>query len=67
MIFEVPAFAGRSYLSFRHLDRPNRDITIKLGFKTLNNDGILLYNGQRDTGHGDFISIIVREQHVEFR
>ena len=67
MTFEVPAFAGRSYLSFRHLDRHNRDITIKLRFKTLNNDGVLLYNGQRDSGHGDFINIVVREGHVEFR
>jgi hypothetical protein len=30
-------------------------------------DGILLYNAQNDNGIGDFIGIMLRDGHVEFR
>jgi Laminin G domain. len=30
-------------------------------------DGIILYSGQSDDGLGDFISLAIREKHMEFR
>lgn len=30
-------------------------------------DGILLYSSETEEGHGDFISLAIREKHLEFR
>ncbi len=63
----MPSFAGRSYLELSRVHHVNKELTIELEFRTLNNDGLLLYAGQNENGQGDFMSLSVKEGHVEFR
>ncbi|XP_076372901.1 agrin-like [Tachypleus tridentatus] len=64
---EVPAFSGRSWMELRRLEAYVR-MSVMLEFLTLANDGILFYNGQSSGGgHGDFVSLAVRNGFVEFR
>ena len=42
-------------------------ITMDIEFRTLNNDGILLYSAQSLEGRGDFISLAIKDGYVEFR
>ena len=65
--FVVPSFAGKSYLEFKKLHHANRELSIEVEFKTLNNDGILLYSGQSADGQGDFICLAIVNGHVQFR
>lgn len=65
--FTVPSFAGKSYLEFRKLHHANRELSIEMEFKTLNNDGILLYSAQQANGQGDYITLSVKDGHVQFR
>ena len=64
--FIVPSFAGKSYIEFAQIEA-NPEVVIELEFRTLNNDGMLLYMGQQESGEGDFLSLTVKEGHVEFR
>ncbi|XP_076328006.1 agrin-like isoform X3 [Tachypleus tridentatus] len=67
---EVPAFSGRSWIELQRLEAYVR-MNVKLEFLTLANDGILLYNGQSNggnqQGHGDFVSLAVKDGYVIFR
>ncbi len=65
--FVVPSFGGKSYLEFRKLHHSNREVSIKMSFKALNKDGIILYNGQSIDGQGDFLSLAIKDGRVQFK
>lgn len=47
---------------------PARRLKIALKIKPSDvNDGVLLYCSETDEGHGDFISLAIRDRHLEFR
>ncbi|GAB6019276.1 hypothetical protein CHUAL_000876 [Chamberlinius hualienensis] len=64
--YDVPAFSGKSYLEMKRL-RAYSQVAIEIEFKTFSNDGIILYNGQKPDGKGDFISLSIKNGFVEFR
>jgi hypothetical protein len=45
-----------------------REILIEMNFKTRTSNGILLYTGQQNVDKiGDFMSLAIRDGHLEFR
>ena len=63
----IAAFKGNSYLAYKRLPSSSRAVTIEMQFKSWNNDGLLMYNGQMTDGAGDFISVGITDGFVEFR
>ncbi|XP_069117853.1 agrin-like isoform X2 [Argopecten irradians] len=63
----VPSFTGMSYMSVTEINKANDDLTIEMSFRSLNTDGLLLFSSQFANGTGDFISITLVDQYVEFR
>ncbi|OQV20149.1 Agrin [Hypsibius exemplaris] len=62
----VPSFGGKSYFELRPISGYTQ-MTIELEFKSHVLDGILLYNGQKPDGSGDFVSLSLNNGFVEFR
>ena len=65
--FQVPAFNGSSYLRYPGLGGSALswlDIVIVLKPDALN--GVILYNGHRADGVGDFIALYTSDGHLEF-
>ncbi|XP_012920570.1 agrin isoform X1 [Heterocephalus glaber] len=64
-------FSGFSYLELRGLHTFERDLgekmALELVFFTRGPSGLLLYNGQKTDGRGDFVSLALRDWHLEFR
>ena len=67
--FTVPSFNGSSYLQFPGLEDLSSGLylEIQIVFKPRSMDGVILYNGQRMDGGGDFVSINLVDGFVEFR
>lgn len=63
---QVPHFNGKAYLELRRL-QAYQGLSLEIEFKAYSSDGLLLYNGQTMTGAGDFLSLALRDGHVEFR
>lgn len=62
----MPHFNGKAYLELRRL-QAYQGLSLEIEFKAYSSDGLLLYNGQTMTGAGDFMSLALRDGHVEFR
>lgn len=69
--FTVPSFNGSSYLQLPSLGKGFVDaplyLDIEIVFKPRSSDGLILYNGERMDGSGDFLSINLIDGFVEFR
>ncbi|KAK6177684.1 hypothetical protein SNE40_015737 [Patella caerulea] len=65
--FNIPSFSGKSFLKVAKIDGASKDLSIEIVFHTLNRDGILLFNAQNPDGTGDFVSLSIKDGHVEFR
>ncbi|KAJ8320450.1 hypothetical protein KUTeg_002037 [Tegillarca granosa] len=65
--YMIPSFSGKSYLALAEVLKPDNDITIEIGFQTYSHDGILFYSSQYRNGSGDFMSITLKNGHLEFR
>jgi hypothetical protein len=64
----VPSFRGTdSYLAFPTLLNTYLELNIEVHFKPEMNDGLILYNGQKPGGSGDFFSFGIRDGIPEFR
>nr|QBP17600.1 heparan sulfate proteoglycan [Recilia dorsalis] len=62
-----PAFAGNSYLAYPTPKTLNK-IKISLKFNPSDySNGLLLYCSENDDGTGDFISLSIRDRHLEFK
>uniref|UniRef100_A0A8C6RCQ4 Agrin n=1 Tax=Nannospalax galili TaxID=1026970 RepID=A0A8C6RCQ4_NANGA len=64
-------FSGFSYLELKGLHTFDRDLGSKMAlemvFLAREPNGLLLYNGQKTDGKGDFVSLALHNQHLEFR
>ncbi|KAM5266998.1 agrin isoform 8-T8 [Hipposideros larvatus] len=64
-------FNGFSYLELRGLHTFERDLGEKMELEVVflarGPSGLLLYNGQKTDGRGDFVSLALRDHHLEFR
>ncbi|XP_035316710.1 agrin isoform X2 [Cricetulus griseus] len=64
-------FSGFSYLELKGLHTFERDLGEKMAlemvFLARGASGLLLYNGQKTDGKGDFVSLALHNQHLEFR
>ncbi|KAK9869716.1 hypothetical protein WA026_003454 [Henosepilachna vigintioctopunctata] len=63
---EEPAFQNDAYIAYNVPKQ--RRLKYSLKFKpNSTSDGILLYCAETEEGHGDFASLSLKDQHVEFR
>ncbi|GAB1289362.1 Agrin [Apodemus speciosus] len=64
-------FNGFSYLELKGLHTFERDLGEKMAlemvFLARGPSGLLLYNGQKTDGKGDFVSLALHNRHLEFR
>lgn len=62
-----PAFSNGAYIAYPPLKTSSRRFKVALKIKANNgSDGVLLYSGETDEGYGDFVSLAVRNRHLEF-
>ncbi|XP_047106165.1 agrin-like [Schistocerca piceifrons] len=66
LVYQVPSFDGQAYIEMKRLKAHNK-LNIEIEFITYANDGLLLYNQQKEDGTGDFVSLAIVQGHVEFR
>ncbi|XP_049782384.1 agrin-like [Schistocerca cancellata] len=66
LVYRIPAFDGESYIQLECLKAYNK-LNIEMEFISYANDGLLLYNQQKEDGIGDFVSLAIIEGYVEFR
>ncbi|KAF5920300.1 hypothetical protein HPG69_007606 [Diceros bicornis minor] len=64
-------FHGFSYLELKGLHTFDRDLGEKMALEVVflarGPSGLLLYNGQKTDGKGDFVSLALHDHHLEFR
>ncbi|XP_032969713.1 agrin isoform X4 [Rhinolophus ferrumequinum] len=64
-------FHGFSYLELKGLHTFERDLGEKMELEVVflarGPSGLLLYNGQKTDGRGDFVSLALRDHYLEFR
>ncbi|KAK9497576.1 hypothetical protein O3M35_004275 [Rhynocoris fuscipes] len=64
---QVPAFNGSSYLRYIGLGSSSLSwLDLYLVFKPEDQSGIIIYNGHRADGMGDFIALYISDGHLEF-
>ncbi|CAL4124571.1 unnamed protein product, partial [Meganyctiphanes norvegica] len=67
IIIYEPAFGSESYIAYP-TPRALRRFSLDLDFKPENlNDGVLMYCAQKESGEGDFTSLALRNQKLEFK
>ena len=59
-------FNGDAFLEMDTL-KAHSKVKIKLEIITFSMDGIILYNGQTNTGEGDYIALIIKNSFIELR
>eukprot|EP00061_Rhincodon_typus_P011356 g36305.t1 len=64
---QYPKFYGYSYLTFEPLRNSYQKFQITIEFKADVDDGLLLYCGERENGHGDFLSLAIIRRRLQFR
>ena len=62
--YEVPSFDGQSYVRMSRLKAYHR-FNIEVEFKTYADNGIILYNQQKNDGTGDFVSLAIVDGSVD--
>lgn len=64
---KVPKFGGSSYIRYPGLGEAALIwLEIELVFRPTSKEGLLLYNGNRNDGQGDFMAIFLNQGFVEF-
>ncbi|KAL0132239.1 hypothetical protein PUN28_000198 [Cardiocondyla obscurior] len=64
--YEIPSFDGKSYVRMNRLKAYHK-FSIEVEFKTYADNGIILYNQQKNDGTGDFVSLAIVDGYVQFR
>ncbi|KYO29024.1 pikachurin [Alligator mississippiensis] len=67
IIIQYPQFSGYSYITFEPLKNSYQTFQITLEFRAEAEDGLLLYCGENEHGHGDFMSLAIIRSNVHFR
>ncbi|MPC72270.1 Agrin [Portunus trituberculatus] len=64
---QVPSFNGSSHLVFPALGGSVLSwLEVELVFRAASTEGVLLYEGHRSDGTGDFIALTIAQAHVLF-
>ncbi|GLG97429.1 Protocadherin-like wing polarity protein stan, partial [Gryllus bimaculatus] len=64
---QVPSFNGSSYLRYPGLAGSALSwLDVQITLKPTAPDGVILYNGRRSDGVGDFVAIYMSDGHLEF-
>jgi dystroglycan 1 len=64
----TPAFNRSSYVAYPKIENAQQQVQISLMFRPRSlEDGLLLYNAAGTDGYGDFISLAIKDRHLEFR
>lgn len=64
----TPAFNRTSYIAYRTIPAANEHVTLALTFKARRlHDALLLYSAFSTDGNGDYISLALRDEYLEFR
>ena len=66
MSFTTPSFSGESYLAYPAINAFT-ELEIIMEFQPNATEGVLLYEAQNEEGRGDFVSLGIIDNHVEFR
>ncbi|XP_070792035.1 pikachurin isoform X2 [Pituophis catenifer annectens] len=64
---QYPQFFGYSYVSYEPLKNSYQTFQITVEFMAEGEDGLLLYCGENEHGRGDFMSLAIIRQNVQFR
>ncbi|XP_044018032.1 agrin-like isoform X3 [Aphidius gifuensis] len=64
--YQVPSFDGKSYVRMNRLKAYHK-FSIEIEFKTYAENGIILYDQQKNDGSGDFVSLAIVNGYVQFR
>ncbi|XP_066509779.1 pikachurin-like [Hoplias malabaricus] len=67
MSIQFPKFYGYSHMTFEPLKNSYQGFQITLEFKADFEDGLLLYCGENDHGHGDFTSLALIRGKLHYR
>ncbi|XP_025066189.1 pikachurin isoform X2 [Alligator sinensis] len=67
IIIQYPQFSGYSYITFEPLKNSYQTFQITLEFRAEAEDGLLLYCGENEHGHGDFMSLAIIRSNIHFR
>ena len=63
----TPHFTGQSYLSLPTLTNAYSDLQLSVEFKPEAPNGILLLTGETSDMTGDYLTLLLRDGHVELR
>lgn len=64
---QVPSFNGSSHLRYRGLGEDALTwLDLEIILKPTSPEGLILYNGNRNDGFGDFMALYLMAEHVEF-
>ncbi|XP_048489511.1 agrin isoform X2 [Plutella xylostella] len=63
---ETPSFDGSSYIRLKPLKAYHK-LNIDIEFKAFTENGVILYNQQKQDGTGDFVSLALVNGYLEFR
>ncbi|XP_046614325.1 agrin-like isoform X1 [Neodiprion virginianus] len=64
--YDLPSFDGKSFVRMNRL-KAYHTLSIEVEFKTYAENGIILYNQQKNDGSGDFVSLAIVDGYVQFR
>ncbi|XP_010216986.1 PREDICTED: pikachurin-like, partial [Tinamus guttatus] len=67
IIIQYPQFSGYSYITFEPLKNSYQTFQITLEFRAESEDGLLLYCGENEHGHGNFMSLVIIRRNLQFR
>ncbi|XP_019637522.1 PREDICTED: agrin-like isoform X4 [Branchiostoma belcheri] len=63
----IPEFSGNSYIQRAGLTAVSKSLSAEVIFYATKNNGMLLYNGQKTDGKGDFVSLNLKDGYLVFR
>jgi len=64
---EIPAFSDHSYIAYSPYIKPS-SFDIKMEVNSVDGtDGLLMYSAQNRNGTGDFVSLAIKDNRVEFK
>lgn len=64
----MPGFGGHSFVRHQGLERSSLSLTeIEVVLRPTNWEGLILFNGYTNDRKGDYISLAMREGHLEFQ
>ena len=66
-LVKSPRFSGQSYLSLPTLTNAYSDLQLSLEFKPESPNGILLLTGETGDMTGDYLTLLIRDGHLELR